>query len=129
MPGKPGGQEEGGVEAPAPLELRVEYKRKNPFFADYVKSLSRGRTSIATERPLPIGTPLRFSVVVPTLEAPIVLNAEVSAVDRSVSPPRMELRFVHADEEERRAFDRTVERLMVESLGRRLYGRLMDVKG
>jgi type IV pilus assembly protein PilZ len=38
------------------VELRVNYRRLNTFFADYVKSISRGGTFIATQRPLPIGT-------------------------------------------------------------------------
>ena len=40
----------------APIELKVEYKRLNTFFADYTKNISRGGTFIATDKPLPVGT-------------------------------------------------------------------------
>ena len=44
-------------EAPRqPIELKVEYKRLNTFFADYTKNISKGGTFIKTNRPLPVGT-------------------------------------------------------------------------
>ncbi|HKO52206.1 MAG TPA: PilZ domain-containing protein, partial [Polyangiaceae bacterium] len=44
----------------APIELKVEYKRLNTFFADYTKNISRGGTFIATDKPLPVGTDFVF---------------------------------------------------------------------
>ena len=46
----------------APIELRVEYKRLNSFFADYTKNISRGGTFIRTERPLDVGTDFVFKL-------------------------------------------------------------------
>ena len=61
----------------APIELKVEYKRLNSFFADYTKNISRGGTFIRTERPLGIGTEFNFKLCVPTLENPLVLRGKV----------------------------------------------------
>ena len=57
----------------APIELRVEYKRLNTFFADYTKNISRGGTFIGTERPLEIGTEFIFALDLPTLAEPLRL--------------------------------------------------------
>ena len=64
----------------APIELRVEYKRLNSFFADYTKNIGRGGTFIATERPLEIGTDFVFKLGVPGLPEPLVLNGKVQWV-------------------------------------------------
>ena len=61
----------------APIELKVEYRRLNAFFADYTKNISRGGTFIATSRPLPIGTEFIFRLTVPTLEEAISLRGRV----------------------------------------------------
>jgi type IV pilus assembly protein PilZ len=44
------------VEPRAPIELKVEYKRINSFFADYTRNISKGGTFIKTTKPLAIGT-------------------------------------------------------------------------
>ena len=36
----------------APIELKVEYKRLNTFFADYTRNISRGGTFIGTDKPV-----------------------------------------------------------------------------
>jgi uncharacterized protein (TIGR02266 family) len=54
----------------APIELKVEYKRLNSFFADYTKNISRGGTFIKTNRPLPIGTEFVFKLFVPAARSP-----------------------------------------------------------
>ena len=52
-----------------PIELKVEYKRLNTFFADYTKNISRGGTFIKTARPLPIGTEFLFKLFIPGTRA------------------------------------------------------------
>src|SRR6201999_805889 len=64
----------------APIELKVEYKRLNSFFADYTKNISRGGTFIKTDRPLDIGTDFIFKLGVPTLAEPLVLAGKVQWV-------------------------------------------------
>ena len=40
----------------AAIELNVEYKRLNTFFADYTRNISKGGTFIKTDKPLEVGT-------------------------------------------------------------------------
>src|SRR5499427_590038 len=49
----------------APIELKVEYKKLNTFFADYTKNISKGGTFIRTPRPLDVGTVFVFRLTVP----------------------------------------------------------------
>src|SRR3954468_23429379 len=50
----------------APIELKVEYKKINTFFADYTKNISKGGTFIKTAKPLDIGTEFVFVLSLPT---------------------------------------------------------------
>ena len=61
-----------------PIELTVEYKRLNAFFADYTKNIGRGGTFIRTEKALPIGTEFTFKLVIPTLPEPIRIRGRCS---------------------------------------------------
>jgi type IV pilus assembly protein PilZ len=111
----------------APIQLKVEYRRLNGFFADYTRNLSRGGTFIRTERPLPVGTVFEFQLFVPHLDEPLAVRGEVSWI---VPPgeagggqdPGMGIRFL-ADGSD--VLDRTVERLMLESLGPALSEKLL----
>ena len=60
-----------------PIELKVEYKRLNTFFADYTKNISRGGTFIGTVKPLPIGTEFVFALEVPMMSEPLKLRGRV----------------------------------------------------
>ena len=114
----------------APIELKVEYKRLNSFFADYTKNISRGGTFIGTDRPLEIGTDFVFKLGVPNLAEPLVLKGKVQWV---VMPheaneergPGMGIGFVFDSDVERERVEATVEKLMIESLGPVLYQKLI----
>lgn len=113
----------------AAIELRVEYKRLNSFFADYTKNISRGGTFISTDKPLEVGTDFLFRLGVPQLAEPLVLKGKVQWI---VTPqaaegrePGMGIGFVFDSELERERVETTVERLMVESLGPGLYHKLV----
>lgn len=116
----------------APIELKVEYKRLNSFFADYTKNISRGGTFIRTEKPLDIGTDFTFKLVVPRLEEPLKLNGRVQWVvppeeaEAAGHEPGMGIGFIYATEAERHRIEATVEKLMVDSLGHVLYEKLMS---
>ena len=117
----------------APIELRVEYKRLNSFFADYTKNISRGGTFIRTERPLEIGTDFVFKLGVPNLEGPLVLQGRVQWVvtpDQATADqdPGMGIGFVFESEADRERVARTVESLMLDSLGPTLVRKLMGDK-
>lgn len=121
------------TEVRAPIELKVEYKRINSFFADYTKNISRGGTFIKTGRPLPIGTEFLFKLYVPQLNAALEIHGEVQwivseqdVIEGKHEEAGMGIRFVYRQGASRDEVTRVVEKLMVDSLGQRLYTRLMD---
>ncbi|MFW6066869.1 MAG: PilZ domain-containing protein [Myxococcota bacterium] len=115
----------------APIELKVEYKRLNSFFADYTRNISRGGTFIRTTKPLGIGTDFNFKLVVPKLEEPLVLRGRVQWVvkpedaEASGREPGMGIGFVYGSEAERQRIEGIVEKLLVDSLGRHLVDKIM----
>lgn len=113
-----------------PIELKVEYKRLNTFFADYTRNISRGGTFIRTDKPLEIGTQFMFALVVPQLGEPVRLVGRVQWVTTvaeatGAKPAGMGIRFVYRDDAERDAVERDVERLMHAELGEHLSGKLL----
>ncbi len=116
--------------ARAPIELKVEYKRLNTFFADYTKNISKGGTFIKTRKPLDIGTEFVFKLCVPTLEDPIALKGKVQwVVKEGEEPPGqspgMGIRFIYESDGQRKLIEETVEKLMIDSLGYHLYSKLV----
>ena len=119
-----------------PIELKVEYKKLNTFFADYTKNICKGGTFIRTMKPLDIGTIFIFQLAVPKLEQPISLRGEVKWIKREgePSPPGiaedhdagMGIRFIYDSPDERSAVEQVVEKMMVDSLGPLLFNKLMD---
>ncbi len=114
----------------AQIELKVEYKRLNSFFADYTRNISRGGTFIKTGKPLKIGTEFMFKLFVPRLDGPLVLRGKVQwivseAEATEEQPAGMGIGFVYASEAEREKIERVVEGLMVESLGPVIYEKLL----
>ncbi|HEX6273816.1 MAG TPA: TIGR02266 family protein [Polyangiaceae bacterium] len=116
-----------------PIELRVEYRRLNTFFADYTKNISRGGSFIGTEKPLPVGTEFVFALGVPGLAEPIRLRGKVIWVTSVVeatraNPAGMGIEFQY-DEGERREKESAIEALMASSLGEHLTAKLLGKKG
>lgn len=116
----------------APIELKVEYRKMNTFFSDFTKNISKGGTFIKTDRPLPVGTEFVFKLLVPALDKPIELKGRVvwhNSSEEMQNPdhpePGMGIRFVYQDKNERSVFEKTVEDLMRDSLGDRIYDRLL----
>jgi type IV pilus assembly protein PilZ len=113
------------AEARRPIELKVEYKRLNTFFADYTKNISRGGTFIKTSRPLPVGTEFLFKLFVPGRAEPLTIHGEVQRIVQE-EEAGMAIRFVYREGDPQAEIARIVEGLMTDSLGPRLYARLMD---
>ena len=113
-------------ETRAPIELKVEYKRLNSFFADYTKNISKGGTFIKTKKPLPIGTRFLFKLFVPLRTAPFELIGEVVWSTAEGEEPGMGIKFVYGDDSQRNDFESVVEHLMTDSLGADLAGRLLN---
>ena len=115
-----------------PIELKVEYKRVNTFFADYTKNISRGGSFIATDKPLPVGTEFVFALGVPNLPEPLRLRGKVIWVTpvgeaTRANPAGMGIEFQY-DEQERREKEASVERLMAQELGDHLATKLLGRK-
>lgn len=116
-----------------PIELKVEYKRLNTFFADYTKNISRGGTFIKTARPLPIGTEFLFKLFIPGRAEPLTIHGEVQRIvtgqdvdGDGTTDQGMAIKFVYRQGDPQAEIARTVEGIMTNSLGPRLYARLMD---
>lgn len=112
------------------IELKVEYRRLNAFFADYARNISKGGTFIGTDKPLPVGTEFLFKLFIPTLDRPLELRGKVmwiaeEAGERSAEPG-MGIRFLYENQRQREVMERIVEKLMVDSLGQLLYSKLMQ---
>jgi len=114
-------------ETRGPIELKVEYKRLNTFFADYTKNISRGGTFIKTGRPLPIGTEFLFKLFVPGRDTPLTIHGEVQRiVEASVDTEAgMAIKFVYREGDPQVEISRIVESLMTDNFGPRLSARLM----
>jgi type IV pilus assembly protein PilZ len=110
----------------APIELKVDYKKLNSFFADYTKNISKGGTFIKTEKPLQIGTRFLFKLTIPRREPPFELLGEVVWSKTEPPDPGMGIRFIYADDSQRLDFESIVEKLMEESLGPELTQKLLN---
>jgi type IV pilus assembly protein PilZ len=112
--------------ARAPIELKVDYKKMNSFFADYTKNISKGGTFIKTKKPLPVGTRFLFKLSVPKKEAPFELLGEVVWSKAEGEDSGMGIRFIYSSDQQRGDFEGVVERLMTDSLGPDLTGKLLN---
>jgi type IV pilus assembly protein PilZ len=101
----------------APIDLQVDYRKLNSFFADYTRNISKGGTFIKTKKPLPAGTQFLFRLSVPSRSEAFEIIGEVERVETQGGEDGMAIRFLWRDDAERQSFERTVERLMGESLG------------
>ena len=117
------------AESRRPIELKVEYKRLNTFFADYTKNISRGGTFIKTRRPLPIGTEFLFKLLVPGRDEPLTIHGEVQRIigaDTADEDPGMAIRFVYREGDPQAEIARIVEGMMTDNFGARLSAKLID---
>jgi type IV pilus assembly protein PilZ len=116
----------------APIDLKVEYKKMNTFFADYTKNISKGGTFIKTAKPLKVGTEFLFKLVIPALDKPIEIrgrvmwtNQEGNAQRPEVPDDGMGIKFLYDDDTQRADFEGLVEKLMSDSLGEHLMQKLV----
>lgn len=116
-----------------PIELKVEYKRLNTFFADYTRNISRGGTFIATQRPLPVNTEFVFALGVPSMDKPLKLRGKViwttsAAEATKANPAGMGIEFQYTDDRERVEKEAAVEELLSRELGEHLATKLLGRK-
>jgi type IV pilus assembly protein PilZ len=108
-----------------PIELKVDYKKLNSFFADYTKNISKGGTFIKTKKPLSIGTKFLFKLTVPQRAEPFELLGEVVWSKADGDEPGMGIRFIYNSDNQRAEFEAVVEKLMADSLGPALTEKLL----
>ncbi len=122
------------------MVLKVDYQRLNSFFSDYTSNISKGGTRIETESPLPVGTEFVFHLSVPGLTKPLRIHGEVAwnsqegsedapGEDETPSTSSMGIEFTYKTGDSQQQIEARVESLMVASLGRLLYTKLMNNKG
>ena len=114
----------------AAIQLRVDYKRLNTFFADYTKNISKGGTFIRTSKPLDVGTEFVFVLSVPSYNTQLELKGEVVWIvteDRATldSPAGMGIKFKFETEADRDKVDEIVGKLMDEALGEHISTKLL----
>ncbi len=93
------------------MEVRVEYRTLNGFFADYVRNFSRPYAVIRTDKPLPVGTELEYR-----LSAPGVLLTVRGSVEEQQAD-RMRVGFHYRTPEERSESERLIRSLLLQELG------------
>ena len=115
------------------IELTVEYKRLNAFFADYTKNISKGGTFIKTDKPLKVGTEFVFKLFVPAQDDPFTLRGQVAWINTENESQRPEIRergmgirFLYADDAQRVKFESLVEDMMKHALGDVVYKKLLE---
>src|SRR6476659_6330155 len=96
---------ESRVHGRAPIELKVDYKKMNSFFADYTKNISKGGTFIKTKKPLSIGTRFLFKLTIPHRNEPFELLGEVVWSKADGEEPGMGIRFIYANGAQRDDFE------------------------
>ena len=101
------------------MEVRVEYKTLNGFFADYARNFSRPWTFIRTEKPFPVGTELQYCLSAPGLAVVILGSVEEKRDDG------MRVGFFYRTPEERRESERLIRKRMLEELGPALSAQLL----
>jgi len=114
----------------AAVELPIEYERLNALLSDYTHNISRGGTFIRTDRPLPVGTGLFFTIRAPQLGAPIGMGGVVRWTVRADEarpgrPAGMGIAFTYDSPAQKEAIERRLDRLMVQSLGPAAFEKLM----
>ena len=112
------------------IELNVEYKRLNTFFADYTRNISKGGTFIRTDKPLDVNTEFVFALTIKNVSEPLRLRGRVRWIVRpenatAESPAGMGIEFMYRDDRDRKQTEAIVEKLMVEELGEELSARLL----
>jgi type IV pilus assembly protein PilZ len=114
----------------AAIELPIQYERLNALLADYTHNISRGGTFIRTERPMEVGTALRFSIEAPGLGEPVVLRGSVRWVvhpgeGSDERPAGMGIEFAFESDAAKARLEARLDRLMAASLGPKAFETLM----
>ena len=112
----------------ASIEIKVEYSKSGDMVTEFSRDISRGGIFVRTDAPLAVGEKSLLTLTFPNRRETVNLK---SVVRRAVSmteqgEPGMGLSFLFSDSDERAAFFRLIDHVMVEQLGLQLYDRLSN---
>jgi type IV pilus assembly protein PilZ len=112
----------------AGIEIKVEYQNAGTFVSEFSRDISRGGLFIRTGLPLPVGEKLLLTLTFPGRRETVNLKAMVRRVVsmNDSGEPGMGLSYVFSDEDERAAFFRLIDHMLIEQLSIQLYERLSD---
>ncbi len=112
-------QTECGDALRAPIELVVEYKRLNRFFADYLRSISRGGVYVETGHTVPVGTRFLFKLILPGFGDPVWLHGVVADLyaEDDAPPTGIWIQFSFESDRAWAQLEEFVDALMCEALG------------
>jgi uncharacterized protein (TIGR02266 family) len=105
-----------------PLDLNVNFESRGEVRKCMMKNLSAGGIFVATESPLPLGTPFNVRIRIETTGEEIELPGEVVSVGASADlageQHGMGIRFVHLDEAQREQIEEFTEQAMKNAIGK-----------
>ena len=119
-----------------PLSVRVRYPRRNAFFFEYTRNISRGGMFIATDTPRPIGDRFVFEMEIPDEDIPIKIKGEVrwrvtpEDVEAVKGAPcdleaGMGISFIYEDASEKAEFETHVMAMLNEAFGPEIADELL----
>ena len=95
-----------------PISLEVRYATQQGFVSDWIMNLSRGGMFVHSDSPLPVGTVISITLIVPGGQ-PIEIEGEVKwVVQRSPSAaviPGMGVKITNISDESRKILEDLVE--------------------
>jgi len=104
-----------------PLDLNVNFESRGEVRRCLMKNLSAGGIFVATESPLPIGTPFNVRIHIEKTGEEVELPGEVVSVgasaDLSEAKHGMGIRFVHLTEAQARLVEELSEEAMKKAIG------------
>jgi len=105
-----------------PLDLNVDFESRGEVNKCLMKNLSAGGIFVATESPLPIGTPFNVRIRIGRTGEEIELPGEVVSVGVSANLAKeqhgMGIRFVHLTDEQARLVEEFSEEAMKQAIDR-----------
>jgi uncharacterized protein (TIGR02266 family) len=103
-----------------PLDLNVDFESRGEVRKCMMKNLSAGGIFVATEWPLPLGTPFNVRIRIERTGEEIELPGEVVSVGASANLAEekhgMGIRFVHLDEAQCKQVDELSEQAMKKAI-------------
>ena len=119
-----------------PMAIRVSYPRRNAFFFEYTRNISRGGMFIGTKNPMELGERFLFELDVPGEDEPMaivgevrwrVTPEEVSGIKDDIEDLEvgMGIAFIFDDDASQHTFNDKVMEMLYEAFGTEIAHELM----